>query len=385
MKKKKNVLLVLDTSRAISRGILQGVYRYVIEHDVWNVQIEDRGLYEVPSSWIREWKGDGIITRTSSLALAKILYGKNVPIVEQLGNGKQVVADVICDEDVAAGMAVEHFSQAGFTDFGFFSAGNAWWTQTRMEAFCRHVAERQGHLHLFPFAGVGKMTFYPIWEPRYDSTMHRWIRKLPKPIAIWAPSDLLAVRLVECCRRLDIAVPEEVAILGTSNETLICNALTPSLSSIDMNALKIGYIAAERLAQKINGETPCEPLGVVPPLGVVARQSTDIVACHDHRIAAAIRFIRANAMSRINIDDVAEAVDMSRRSLIHHFRMQLGRSIEEEILKTRMDRAKQLLVETDFSLSSISLKVGYCTASYFVQAFKRECGLTPHQFRLENR
>ncbi|MCL2744443.1 MAG: hypothetical protein FWE67_11395, partial [Planctomycetaceae bacterium] len=155
IKKKKNVLLVLETARAISRGIMQGVSRYVLEQDDWIVQIEDRGLFELPSSWIKEWKGHGIIASTSSLALAKTLQSKNVPMIELLGNGKQITAEVRFDDDAAAGMAVEHFTQAGFTDFAFFSVGNAWWTQNRQEAFCRYVEKRQGNLYVFPFAGAG--------------------------------------------------------------------------------------------------------------------------------------------------------------------------------------------------------------------------------------
>ena len=376
---------MLETSRAISRGILRGVTRYVLEQNDWIVQIEDRGLFELPSSWIKAWKGHGILARSSSYVLAQTLQSKNVPMIELLGNGKQVVAEVRFDDAAAAGMAVEHFAQAGFTDFAFFSVGNAWWTQNRQEAFCRHVTERRGNLHVFPFAGAGKRTFYPIWEPRFDSAVLRWLQKLPKPVAIWAASDAFAVRLVEGCRRLDIAVPEEIAILGTTNETLVCNALTPPLSSIDMNGFQIGYLAAERLAQKMNGETLSEPPVFVPPLGVVARQSTDIIACHDRRIAAAVRFIRANATSKICVNDVAQAVDMSHRSLVRHFRLQLGRTVEEEILKTRMDHAKQLLIKTDFALTAIALKVGYSTADYFVQAFRREVGMTPHQYRQQNR
>jgi len=385
MTKKKNVLVVLETSRAVSRGILQGIARYAVENGDWIVQIEDRGLLELPSSWLKAWKGHGIIVRSTSSSLAKTLQSKKVPMVELLGNGIQVVSEVPPDEDAVAALAIEHFAQAGFTDYGFLAVGNAWWGELRRVAFCREVDERQGNVHVFPFAGAGKRTFYPIWEPHYDSAVRRWLRKLPKPIAIWAASDAFAVRLVAGCRQLDIAVPEEVAILGTTNETLLCNTMTPPLSSIDLNACKIGYIAAERLAQKMNREPYSEEPVLVPPLGVIARQSTDMVACHDRRIAAAVRFIRTNAMSRINVDDIAAAVDMSRRSLFRHFRLQLGHTVEEEILKARMSRAKQLLIETDFSLSAIAIKVGYSTTDYFVQAFKREIGLTPNQYRLDKK
>ena len=381
MKRRKNVLLVLETSRAVSRGILQGVSRYALEHDEWIVQVEDRGLLELPSSWLKAWKGNGIISRTSSFALAKTLQGKNVPMVELLGNGKQVAPEVRFDDDATAALVVEHFAQAGFADFAFFAVGNAWWSEGRRESFCRKVAERQGSVHIFPFAGIGNRTFYPTWEPRYDSAVRRWLRQLPKPMAVWAASDAFAVRLVESCRQLGIAVPEEIAIMGTTNETLLCDALTPPLSSIDLNGFEIGYIAAERLAEKMNGKTPSAPPILVPPLGVVARQSTDIIACHDRRIAIAVRFIRANATAGISVHDVAEFVDIPWRTLHRLFQTQLGHTIGAEIVKTRMDRAKRLLIETDFSLSAIAIKVGYATTDYFVQAFRRETGLTPNQYR----
>ena len=383
--KKKNVLLLTETSRAFGRGLLRGISQYVLETDDWIVHMEDRGLLDSPPSWLKTWKGDGIISRTSSFTLARILQSKNIPMVELFGNGIQVVPEVCGDEDIAAHLAVEHFAQVGFADFAFFAIGNAWWSQLRQEAFCHEVAAHGGNTHLFPLAGTGDRTFYPTWEPRYDSAMRRWLRRLPKPIAIWAVSDALAIRLVECCRRLDIAVPEEAAILGTTNDTLLCNTLTPPLSSIDLDSFRIGYIAAERLARKMNGETLAEAQVLVPPVGIVARRSTDIVAFHDRRIAAAVRFIRANATSKINVDDIARFVDMPQRTLLRHFQSVLGHTIEKEIVKARMDRARRLLVETDFTLSSIALKVGYATTDYFVQAFRREIGLTPHQYRLKNR
>jgi len=376
--------LVIETSRAFGRGLLQGISRHAVEHDNWIVHVEDRGLLDSPPSWLKAWKGDGIISRSSSFALARTLRNKNVPMVELLGNGVRILPEIHSNEDVVAKLAVEHFAQAGFTDFAFFAVGNAWWSQLRQEAFRRIVAKHHGTIHIFPFAGIGGRTFYPAWEPRYDSAMQRWLRRLPKPIAVWAVSDALAIRLVECCRRLDIAVPEEIAILGTTNDTLLCNTLTPPLSSIDLDSFKVGYIAAERLSQKMDGVTPETPPVLVPPQGLVARRSTDIVAFHDRRIAAAVRFIRTSAVSNITVDDIAKFVDIPRRTLLRHFQSQLGHTIEKEIVKARMDRAKRLLVETDFSLSSVAIKAGYATTDYFVQAFRHEIGQTPHQFRLKN-
>lgn len=381
MKRKKNVLLIIETSRAFGRGLLQGISHYILEHDDWNVHVEDRGLLESTPSWLQDWKGDGIISRTTSFAVARTLHRLAIPLVELLGNGQQIVPEIRSNEDEVARLVVDHFLQSGFTDFGFFAIGNAWWSQLRQEAWIREVRKHNGQTHLFVQAGKGRRVFYPIWEPKYDLMMQRWLRSLPKPVAIWAVSDALAIRLLEGCRRAGIQVPGEAAILGTTNDTLLCNILNPPLSSVDLNGFRIGYVAAERLAQKMKGETVQQSPILISPVGVIARQSTDVVALPDKEVAIAVRFLRDNAVRNISVDQIAEVSGISRSTLQRRFRNKIGHSVEKEIMRTRMDRAKRLLRETMFSLSAIAAKTGFATTDYFIQAFRRECSMTPHQYR----
>jgi len=378
---KQNVLLIVETSRAFGRDVLRGISRHMFEREEWNVSVEERGLLETAPSWLKTWKGDGIITRTPSLSIARLIRSKKIPVVELLGNGLQIQPEVRNDEDRVARQAVEHFTQVGFSDCAFFAVGNAWWSFLRQEAFVRAVKEHGKTVHVFPFAGTGERVFYPVWEPNFDKVMLKWLRHLPKPVAIWAVSDVLAIRLLEGCRRLDFSVPEEVSILGTTNDTLLCNTLTPPLSSIDLNASRIGYLAAERLTMKMCGQILQPAPILVPPIGVVARQSTDVVAFSDRRIAMAVRLIRTDATQGLSVGQVAESAGISRRTLQRRFQALLGHSVEKEIMKTRMNRAKRLLSETDFSMAAIAIKVGFTTADYFVQVFKRETGMTPGQYR----
>jgi LacI family transcriptional regulator len=381
MRRKKNVLLIIETSRAFGRGLLQGISHYILEHDEWRVHVEDRGLLESTPAWLQHWKGDGIISRTPSFTVARTLQRLAIPFVELLGNGQQIVPEIRSNEDEVACSVVEHFVQSGFSDFGFFAIGNTWWSQLRQEAWGREVQKHGGRTHLFSQSGKGRRVFYPVWEPKFDVMMQRWLRYLPKPIAVWAVSDALAVRLLEGCRRVGIQVPGEAAILGTTNDTLLCNILTPPLSSVDLNGFQIGYTAADRLTRKMNGKIVQESPVLIPPIGVIARQSTDIVALPDKEIVMAIRFLREHAAHNISVDQVAEAANISRSTLQRRFRQKIGRSVEKEIMRIRMERAKRLLRETMFSLSAIAAKTGFATTDYFVQAFRRECAMTPHQYR----
>jgi len=115
----------------------------------------------------------------------------------------------------------------------------------------------------------------------------RWVRGLPKPIGIWGVTDLNAFNVLEACRLAGVAVPGEVAVLGTDNDLLLCKALVPQLSSIDINAREIGYQAAMLLDKRMNGQDVPTPI-ITEPSHVVVRQSTDIIAISDPHVARAL-------------------------------------------------------------------------------------------------
>ncbi len=163
--KKKNVLLIVETSRAFGRDLLKGITRWITENDDWVVHLEDRGLLESTPSWLKDWRGDGIISRTSSLSMAKTLNEQRSPVVELLGNGNQVVAEVRNNEEMVARCAVEHFAQAGFKNFAFFNIGHSWWGRLRQENFEREVRRIDGNPLVFPRSGAGPRVFYPSWGP----------------------------------------------------------------------------------------------------------------------------------------------------------------------------------------------------------------------------
>ena len=304
-----------------------------------------------------------------------------MPIVELYGNNKQIVPDIRCDEDQITKEVVEHLASLGFKNFAFFAIGNTCWSQFRIEAFQREVASRDGNIHIFPYAGKGPRIFYPVWEMKYTKIVQRWLERLPKPIAIWSLSDTLAIRLLEGCRRAGIHVPEEVAIIGTLNDPVLCSVMTPALSSIDLNSPQMGYVAAMRLDKKMNGIIPEPAPVIVAPTGVVPRQSTNIVAIPDKVVAEVVRIIRQNASGNITVEQISNIVDISRSSLQRRFRKYIGRTIEKEILHTRMERAKLLLRETRLSLPTIAYRVGFSSSDYFIQAFRRETGMTPNSYR----
>jgi LacI family transcriptional regulator len=135
----------------------------------------------------------------------------------------------------------------------------------------------------------------------------------------------------------------------------------------------------------MSGEHVDNEARLIPPLGVQTRQSTDVLAIDDPDIVAALRLIREKAFEGINVQQILRQIPMSRRVFENRFQKVLGRSPHAEILRLRVGRCRQLLAETDLSLSDIASAAGFPHVEYLSVAFKRETGETPREFRQNHR
>lgn len=119
----------------------------------------------------------------------------------------------------------------------------------------------------------------------------------------------------------------------------------------------------------------------IDPLRVVVRQSSNVLAVHDADVSRAMQFIREQACKGIDVSDVLRAVPVSRRILEERFRRLLGSSPHEEIVRARLERVKQLLIETKLTVAQIARKTGFGHPEYLSVAFKREVKTLPGRFR----
>jgi LacI family transcriptional regulator len=207
------------------------------------------------------------------------------------------------------------------------------------------------------------------------------VSKLPKPVGIMACYDIKAQQLLDVCRENDLAVPEEIAVIGVDNDPVLCNLTTPPLTSVIPNTHRTGYEAAMLLDRMMSGERIAPKGYLIPPIGVYTRQSTDVLALADREIAAAVRFIREHACDGATIKDLLRVVPLSRRVLERRYWKSTGRTPHQDLVRFRIDRVKQLLTETDHSLERIAALAGFDHPEYMSVAFKRETGATPGKFR----
>ena len=123
---------------------------------------------------------------------------------------------------------------------------------------------------------------------------------------------------------------------------------------------------------------------LIPPAGVSARQSSDFSALHDPYVIQAMQFIRQNATKGIKVDQVTDFIGISRSNLEQRFILERGHTVHTEIHNEKLNKARNLLEETELPTKSVAMQSGYPSLQYMYAIFKKHFGLTPTQFREEH-
>jgi LacI family transcriptional regulator len=288
------------------------------------------------------------------------------------------------DDQAIGRLAAEHLLECQLRCFAYCGYEGLIWSEQRCSAFAATVAQAgfPCHRHL----EVPRECVPSTWE-HSQQALADWIRRLPKPVGLLAANDDYAQRVLDACRPAAAAVPEDVAVIGVENDEDLGRLCDPPLSSVAVNARQIGYEGARLLAQLMAGEVPPGDVAprLIPPSGVVVRQSTDITAIESREVAEAVSFIRRRVCDRIQTSDVAAAICRSRATLYRLFEATLGRSPKQEILRVQLERARTLLAQTADTLDAIARLTGFNDASYFGVVFKRTFGMTAGEYRARHR
>jgi LacI family transcriptional regulator len=330
---------------------------------------------------VREWRPHGIIAGLVSARVAHALTRTRTPLVDTafvLPGSKAPTVDV--DHAAVGRMAADYYLGRKFVSFAFYGSESACYARLEERAFRERLAEC-GH-----DASSCYSDFLPdakasvLWKKSAQKTV-RWLRRLPKPAAVFACEDTAARYLADLCRQLGLRVPDDVALLGVGNDELECRLTAPWLSSIAVPSQQIGFEAAALLDRLMGGQpAPGRPV-LLPPLRVVTRHSTDIMAVEDETVQSALQYIRDHARAPIRVEDLADALAVGRRSLERRFRRLLNRSVLAEINRTRSEIAADLLGDTHLPIASVARQAGFTSIRQLDVVFARLRGMTPTAFR----
>ncbi len=384
------VALLIESSRTYGRGILRGIARYAHAHGPWSIFSEERELHGgIPQS-LRNWQVDGIIARIENRRMARELLRWGVPVVDVLGNEPYpAIAGFDTDAVAVARLAGDFFTAAGFRTIAFCGYRGIPFSDRRERALAAHLA-RQGRRLLVcspkpPGSSARHIQAVEQSGMTTEKGIAEWLRKQPRPLALFACNDVRARQVLNACREQGLRVPEEIAVMGVDNDDVLCSLSEPSLTSIQPDTERLGFAAAACLHRLMRGGSVPLEIQQLQPLGIIERDSTDVISVADPIVVRALRFIRDQLASGIGVKEVLAEVGRSRTDVENRFQRHLQTSVRTEIVRQRLLRARSLLRQTDLRIEEVAQRSGLGTAGQLCRLFRTQLNTTPGHFRAASR
>lgn len=376
IKENPQVLLLIDTM-PIAR--YEGIMSFAAKHG-WYVELAGR------SSPPENWKGDGVLVMLDELhplhETLRHCRRRNIPVVDLMTMRPDVkLPRVIGDNRAMGELAAKHFHERGFKNIAWYSEG---WSRTHELRFNGLCTKSCAYRPLrWVWSAESSVRNRNDWSARRNWLAQKLI-SAPKPIGVFAYSDIAASVVENACRTARISIPEDVSILGVDDDPHICECQPVPLSSVRHDHFRVGWEGAALLARLMNGESPPKKPLLIPPRGLAVRRSTDVTAIQNPLVRSAITVIRADPAKNLTCAELAQQLGISSAKLSGTFKKELGRSLYAEIMNQRLALACTLLDETDAKLDAVAAESGFCNASYLLNTFKRHYGITPNKWRKLN-
>jgi AraC-like DNA-binding protein len=215
-----------------------------------------------------------------------------------------------------------------------------------------------------------------------DGSIGGFIDRLPKPAAVFAASDKIAFSVVSALRNPGAVIPGRVVLLGVDNDELMCNSVTPRLSSVNPDHYEEGAVAQRELALLMRARNP-RPVKTIlcGKMDLVSRESTVHLAPAAKILSRALDYILRHAVEGITPDMVAAHIGVSRRLLDLRFRELHPRTVAQSILDVKLEAVKRLLAETEMPIGDIAGKCGFANSNHLKNVFCSRFGVSMRTFR----
>jgi LacI family transcriptional regulator len=384
IRKRYRVAVFIETTRAYGRELIRGIAQHNREHQNWEIEFAPRGLNEPFPSWMKDWQGDGILARINDKRFLQVLLRKKIPVVDlRRSFTSPLIPQIGTNDRSAIVLLYEFFRSRGFQSFAFVGLPRKEHKSMDIRRdSCKEIVAKNSltfselEIALSEFEGTGNQGLRKLIS---------WLKRLPRPVAVIACNDDIALQILNACRKTNLVVPDEIAVAGIGNDECLCELALPTLTSVDLNPKRIGYEAAEMLQKMMSRNFAPPPSTFFEPSFIVSRMSTNIISTKDQIVNFALQLINRQACDGLQVKKVLQHVHLSRMALENRFKKVLGHTIFQAILNVRLQRVKELLATTDLSIKEITSLSGFNYPEHLMRVFHDQFGQTMKSFRKDNK
>jgi LacI family transcriptional regulator len=255
---------------AFQRGIQdvarQQAYDLVMYNTDGEAELERKCLQSV-----QEARVDGLIVVLFSLELDALqpLIERDISIVAISGPGMSdlPIDCVYVDNGIAARAAVDYLLAQGHRQIAMLAGVEE--NPPRLWRIQGYRAALAGHIPALPELLIEEGPFNEVGGYQGARTL---LARSPRPTAIFAANDLMAIGAIKAIREAGLRVPDDIAVVGFDNISA-AELVTPQLTTIAQAQEQMGRTAAELLFTRIAGEAPETPRTIELPFELVVRES----------------------------------------------------------------------------------------------------------------
>jgi LacI family transcriptional regulator len=367
---RKMIAVQVDTSTGWGRRMLAGIFNYQSQQSDWDVWTSPKSFTEFnnfPASLVF----DGAITYISNERQALKMKSYGIPIVNAsvFDSEPYGIPNIPPDMEAPCQLAFDFFRNRGYRNFAYCGP-------TKIS----YVNQYANNLKKVVLAAGFSFQVLNVNSKQFEAQVK--VLEVPCAILAWPRT---VYQLLAACHSQNRRIPEELPILAQDEDDILNRLSSPPLSAIQVPAEQIGIEAARLLHKMISGEKLAKERISPKPRDIIERQSTNALAIDDDQLRQILHFIRNQFHTAISVDDIADHVGLSRRTMERRFRGLFGHTVGEEIRNTRLEKARSMLNETDLSVAEIGPRCGFSSAEYFIYVFSQVHGMTPIAFRRKNR
>ena len=370
----KKVLLMLDIAVVSGRQRLVGIFRYMRQTALrWNIKLispyspldqDDSAangiivMEDTPTSNILNNRVG--LTPIVALDAAESLF------IQRAEN----IVRINVDDATIGRIAAEHLVSRGkLRSLAYVPSPQSHrWSDIRCFSIEQEAKKRGLAFHLFRNA---------------DATpLSEWLRGLPLPCGILASNLRRAADIIEAIHATGLKIPRQIIVAGVDNDEIFCDYASPTITCVDLDFEKEGFMAAAELDSLMKAKEP-RPMKsmLLPPLGIMERESTSNIVPATLIVERALVFIKKNATRGIKVEDVVREMHVSRRLADLRFRQLQGETINKCIKRNQLERVTKLLKSTRLPINEITKCCGFQSDKYLKRLFLQKFGMTMRDYR----
>ncbi len=284
---------------------------------------------------------------------------------------------IVTDDQEVGKLAADYFIDRGFKHLVYYGMAARHWSAMRWRGFQQRAQDRGTSVEHFDRptgSGNHHTGFFPC--PVAD-----WIKSITPLTAVFAGDDLLGAEILETCRKLNISVPDQLAILSVDNDDIYNTWRNYRLSSVVLNTMEIGRRAVDTLFCLIQGRSVPSQTILINPIHIVTRFSTNIFGVSDPLVREALELIHSGFGKGISVKRIASELAVSRPTLERRFALELNRTPAAEISRVQAAFARRSLLDTNKSVVQIASEAGYSSARQLRAALSQHFAATPRDMR----